>query len=331
MRSGKKGAVKKMKKNEKFQHLLDWLENGDHALENEMEDALRDEETESIPEKKKHSEEEHLEREEREDPRMQAPIRLEKHPVYEKWYRVAAAVLCVMLIGILLYAAVQMPSFGDAEVMKDNELSAFYVEHTLEETGAVNIITGIILDYRGFDTLGESHVLFIGVCTVLLLMSIRGEKDEEKRIQADAYDRHFEPRHDEILQTCTRILMPLILVFSIYIIVNGHLSPGGGFSGGAVLGAGLILYQNAFGYHSVQRFFTFRTFKCVSVASLLLYSCAKGYHFFTGANHIETFISPGTPGNIFSAGLLLPLNVAVGCVVACTMYALYTMFRKGDF
>ena len=108
-------------------------------------------------------------------------------------------------------------------------------------------------------------------------------------------------------------------------------SPGGGFSGGAVLGAGLILYQNAFGYEKIEKFFTYKTFRGVSVCSLLFYSLAKGYHFFTGANHLDSHIPNGIPGNILSGGLLLPLNFVVGCVVACTMYALFTMFRKGEF
>lgn len=313
------------RQSERKQHLINWLEHGDPALEAEMEDALSETESPEI------KEEDSPEREEREDPRLAAPLRTERHPVYEKCYRAAAVIVCALLIGVLLYAALQMPEFGGAEHLVESELSEFYVEHTMEDTGAVNIITGIILDYRGFDTLGESHVLFIAVCTVLMLLSIKGEKDRDRQLQRDAYDRHFEPRHDEILQSCTRILCPLTLIFGLYIIANGHLSPGGGFSGGAVLGGGLILYQNAFGYHKVERFFTYRTFRIVSVVSLLFYSTAKCYHFFTGANHLENGISPGTVGNIFSAGLLLPLNFVVGCVVACTMYALYTMFRRGDF
>ena len=152
-----------------------------------------------------------------------------------------------------------------------------------------------------------------------------------QRAPGQAYKNRYEPKDDVILRSAARILTPLILVFGLYIIFNGHLSPGGGFSGGAVLGAGLILYQNAFGYEKIERFFTFKTFRTVSVCSLLFYSLAKGYHFLTGANHLENGISAGAAGNIFSAGLLLPLNFVVGCVVACTMYALYTMFRKGDF
>lgn len=319
----------KSQTHESLSRMQRWLDNGDDQLDIEMEDTLSEEEICGQADDK---EGDNLpEREEREISFINADMKGEKHPLYNRIYRILAVLICVCLIGVLLFAAVRMPKFGGADTLIGNEVSDFYVTHTLEETGSVNIITGIILDYRGFDTLGESHVLFIGICTVLLLLSIKGEKDEESRIISDAYDRHFEPRHDEVLQSVTRILTPFILIFGLYIIVNGHLSPGGGFSGGAVLGGGLILYQNAFGYLKVQRFFTFRTFKWISVSSLLFYSLAKGYHFFTGANHLESGIEPGFAGNIVSGGLLLPLNFVVGLVVACTMYALYTMFRKGEF
>lgn len=310
----------KTKKNDPFQHLKDWIENGDSALEVEMQDELDDTESQPLPK-------------EPAGPQKKLFV-LDKKNVLKRlniWYAVAAFAVCLALIGVLVYAAAQLPKFGGADTLVDSEVTAFYVENTMEETGAVNIVTGIILDYRGFDTLGESHVLFIAVCTVLLLLSIHGEKDEEQKLKADAYDRHFEPHHDEVLQCCARLLTPLVLIFGLYIIANGHLSPGGGFSGGAILGAGLILYQNAFGYKKTERFFTFRTFKLVSLCALLFYSLAKGYHFFTGANHIPNGISAGHVGNILSAGLLLPLNFVVGCVVACTMYALYTMFRRGEF
>ena len=313
------------KKDNAFSRLLDWLENGDQALEEEMEDALTDEE-EAAPSSAKRK------RKKKAKKTASAQKRAPRKAYADAWwYRILAVTVCVSLIGTLLYAVVRMPQFGEADTLIDSELTEFYVTHTMEETGAVNIITGIILDYRGFDTLGESHVLFIAVCTVLLMLSVRGEKDAEKRLRESDYEQHFEPDHDLILQSAARVLTPLTFVFGLYIIFNGHLSPGGGFSGGAVLGAGLILYQNAFGYQKIEKFFTFKTFRWVSVCSLLFYSLAKGYHFFTGANHLESGISPGTVGNIFSAGLLLPLNFVVGMVVACTMYALYTMFRKGEF
>ena len=309
----------KQNKADSFARLRDWLENGGSALDGAMQEALEEDISPALPQ-------------EPAPPAKDKNKALSKdHRTYRMLYAIAAAVMCAALIGILIFAALRMPQFGKKDAAADSQVPDFYVEHTLEETGAMNIVTGIILDYRGFDTLGESHVLFIGVCTVLLILSIRGERNEKERLAEEEYDQHFEPRHDVILQSAARILTPLTLVFGLYIILNGHLSPGGGFSGGAVLGAGLILYQNAFGYQKIERFFTYRTFQFVSLFALLFYSLAKGYHFLTGANHLENGIPIGVAGRIFSAGLLLPLNMAVGCVVACTMYALYTMFRKGDF
>ena len=65
------------------------------------------------------------------------------------------------------------------------------------------------------------------------------------------------------------------------------------------------------------------------MGSLLFYAVAKSYSFFTGANHIESLIPLGTPGSIFSAGLIMPLNIAVGLVVACTVYGIYALFARG--
>ena len=119
------------------------------------------------------------------------------------------------------------------------------------------------------------------------------------------------------------------LVFGIYIVLNGHLSPGGGFSGGAVLGSGLILYLNAFGFQKTERFFTEKIYRRITLCALTFYCMAKSYSFFTGANHLKSGIPLGTPGTILSSGLILPLNICVGLVVACTMYAFYALFRKG--
>ena len=317
----------KKRKNDPFKPFLNWLENGGSALDEEMQDALREEADESVPELKKKVKQKPSEKKQNKT-QNEKPRRAYADTW---WYRLLAVIVAVVLIGLLLETVERMPRFGEADTLMDSELTEFYVSHTKEETGAMNIGTGIILDYRGFDTLGESHVLFIAVCTVLLMLSIYGERDEKNRLLQGEMERHFEPGDDVILQSAARILTPLVFILGIYIIVNGHLSPGGGFSGGAVLGAGLILYQNAFGYEKIEKFFTYKTFKGVSVCSLLFYSLAKGYHFFTGANHLESHIPNGIPGNILSGGLLLPLNFVVGCVVACTMYALFTMFRKGEF
>lgn len=182
--------------------------------------------------------------------------------LFNKAYRVMAVVFCICLIAIMLVAVSYLPRTGNAANPDNNEVSERYITKGLQETGAVNIVTGMILDYRAFDTFGESNVLFIATITVLILLRI--DKKEKKegdspdtsmtQSEAEANDRIYEPKNDLILQKVAGFLVPLIMIFGIYVILNGHLSPGGGFSGGAIIGAGLILYLNAFGFAKTERF-----------------------------------------------------------------------------
>ena len=248
---------------------------------------------------------------------------------FRKIYKLVAGVICIAIITLLLITAAQLPSHGSTDNPASNEVAERYIEQGMEETGAVNIVAGMILDYRAFDTLGESHVLFLGVCCVMILLRLDGTESEAVKKEAESNDRIYEPKNDAILQAVARVLVPVIILFGIYVVFNGHISPGGGFSGGAIIGAGLILYLNAYGFKMTGRFFTMKTFSTISVTALGFYALSKTYSFFTGANHLDSIISTGTPGDLFSAGLILPLNICVGMVVACTMYSLYTLFRKG--
>ncbi|MDE6319795.1 MAG: hypothetical protein K2M22_08860 [Lachnospiraceae bacterium] len=244
--------------------------------------------------------------------------------LFQSLYEITSILFCLFLIALLLITVSYLPAVGTVTRPVNNEVAQRYIEDGLEETGAINIVAGMILDYRAFDTLGESHVLFVATITVLILLRLnKGQEDKNDRI--------FEPKNDVILQLVATFLVPIIIIFGIYIILNGHLGPGGGFSGGAVIGAGLVLYLNAFGFAKTERFFTEKTYKWVCFFSLSFYCLAKSYSFYTGANHLHSVIPKGTPGAILSSGLILPLNIAVGLVVACTIYAFYAMFRKGGF
>ncbi len=245
--------------------------------------------------------------------------------IFKRIYGCMAVLFCLVLISVLLVTVSNLPTFGSAHNPASNEVVQRYIEEGLAETGAVNIVAGMILDYRAFDTLGESHVLFIAAtCVMILLRKDRqGKKHAMKKITP-------QPKPDPILKAAATLLTPFILIFGIYIVLNGHLSPGGGFSGGAIIGAGLILAANAFGFEQTGRFFTRKTYSVISLFALLFYSAAKSYSFYTGANHIESIIPKGTPGAILSSGLILPLNICVGMVVACTMYGFYSLFKKGE-
>ncbi len=245
-------------------------------------------------------------------------------------YRTLAIILCAFIAYNLLIAVSWLPRTGEFDKPVNNEVSARYIEKGLQETGAVNIVTGMILDYRAFDTFGESNVLNIATITVLILLR-RNKKKLPNEIEEKENDRLLEPKNDVILQKAATFLVPAIFLFGIYVILNGHLSPGGGFSGGAIIGAGLILYVSAFGFEKTEKFFTEKTQKVISLSALLFYCLAKSYSFFTGANELESHIPLGKVGAILSSGLILPLNICVGLVVAVTMYTFYCMFRKGEF
>ena len=245
---------------------------------------------------------------------------------FQRSYNLAGFVVCVVMIVALLITVSWLPSFGANYNPNNNEVPRRYIEQGVEETGAVNIVAGMILDYRAFDTFGESCVLFSAVCCVFILLKHASHGD---RLEAEENDRVFEPKNDVILQRIAAVLVPFVMLFGIYIMFNGHLSAGGGFAGGAVLGAGMILYLLAYGFAKTSRFLNEKVINVIVCTSLTFYCLAKSYSFYTGANGLTSIISHGNPGDLFSAGLILPLNIAVGFVVACTMYSFYAVFRKG--
>ncbi|MBQ4176968.1 MAG: hypothetical protein II640_05835 [Lachnospiraceae bacterium] len=250
---------------------------------------------------------------------------------FRRLYLAVALISCVALTLVLLYTISLMPRYGE-ENPRTLEVVGRYVEEGLQETGAVNIVSGMILDYRAFDTLGESHVLFTALVCVLILLRIDTKNqmtgyEDYYTVRTDSY---FDLSGDPILRLVCAVIIPCVLLYGIYIILNGQNSPGGGFSGGAVLGAGLILFSTAFGFDKVDRLFSLKVSNIVTFVSLAFYSFAKGYVFFMGANGLDAHIPKGTPGAIFSGGMILPLDIAVGCVVGCTMFGFYSLFRRGS-
>lgn len=83
------------------------------------------------------------------------------------------------MVGMLAYSVCNLPPYGNAENPVNNEVSQKYLEDGLEDTGATNAVAGMILDYRAFDTFGESTVLFVAVAAVVMLMKRSMNKKDE--------------------------------------------------------------------------------------------------------------------------------------------------------
>jgi len=241
-------------------------------------------------------------------------------------YIVISILVCLSMAAVLLLTVADLPEYGKTGNPGENEVFYRYVKDGLGETGAVNIVAAIILDYRAFDTLGEAVVLFAAFAAVFVLL-----KDERSVFaRRDLEQRKFEPAPDQIFRTIASVIIPCLLLFGLYIVANGHISAGGGFAGGAVLGVAMIMYQIAFGLDKIRNFLSEKIFIRLIVGALMFYAGAKGFSFFSGGNHLGIYFPLGEPGSIFSAGLILPLNAALGLAVACAIYGLFSLFNRGE-
>lgn len=134
----------------------------------------------------------------------------------------------------------------------------------------------------------------------------------------------------EILKKIVHLLLPLIQVFAIYVVLFGHLSPGGGFAGGTILGTSFIIDRFVNGeLHMKSKINQKHAIQMVGW-SLFIYAFIKGTTFILPGVGIHVKLPLGTPGRIFSGGLILPLNILVGIIVALTFYLIVALFDEGE-
>jgi multicomponent Na+:H+ antiporter subunit B len=230
--------------------------------------------------------------------------------------RRAGIVLAVALFG-LVFARLTV---HHVERHSLPPLGKRYVELVPQALGAPNVITGILLTYRAFDTLGEVAVLFMVAAGVGLVLGRR-----ERRNENPLRDPPQPPRQaSEIVRTGAQILVPLIAIFAAYIITNGHLSAGGGFQGGAVVASSAILLLLADPRQRFDGQFLSSTesaagvlFVLVGVAGLIF---ANGF--------LDNRVLPlGQFGTFFSAGAIPLLSVLLGAKVGCELSVIIDRFR----
>jgi multicomponent Na+:H+ antiporter subunit B len=117
------------------------------------------------------------------------------------------------------------------------------------QSGSANAVTAVVVWFRGLDTLGEVTVLFLAATGVGMLLGHGGgvkrtsTQVAQAQLSAQAPQELTSRPHQSspILNTAAQWLFPLLLVFGVYIITHGHLSPGGGFQGGVVIASAVIL------------------------------------------------------------------------------------------
>lgn len=227
--------------------------------------------------------------------------------------RKAFNILVVVLFGLVFAGIVAAHKEG----LELPPLAAAYVKLVPQELGAPNVVTGILLHYRALDTIGEVAVLFMVAAGVGLLLG--GGSGSGQGAPAAP-----QTPPSEIVQTGARIMTPLIAIFAAYIIMNGHISAGGGFQGGAVIACAVLLtvlgrpqYVVPLGKLSVIESLAGILFILVGIAGIVL---AGGF--------LDSHLLPrGEFGALFSAGTLPILSMFLGIKVGCELSVIVGRFR----
>ncbi len=132
--------------------------------------------------------------------------------------------------------------------------------------------------------------------------------------------------NDIIVRTVTRIIVPFLQLYGVFIILHGHISPGGGFSGGTLIGTSLILYTLVFGVARAQKKFSQRMSEIAESGGILLYLVVGVIGIFAVGSfltNIEAGFPLGEPGTLLSAGMIPLLMIGIGIKVASTMVTLF--------
>jgi len=233
-------------------------------------------------------------------------------------------ILLLFIIGWSIFSVFENVPFGRAT----KGVGKAYLEKTVDKTKTANVVTAIVVNYRGFDTLGEVTVLFLaatGIGSILLGSKSTSTNSVNSTVSDQAKVEEEKTKTSVIVRTGANLLFPMIILLGIYIFVHGHLTPGGGFQGGAVIASGFLLMFMAFrSYHvshtllSVIESFAGLTFVSVGMIGLL-----------KGTTFLQNFLPLGQVNDLFSAGVIPIIYIAVGLKVGAELAGLLsTLLRE---
>ncbi|MET0117660.1 MAG: DUF4040 domain-containing protein [Sedimenticola sp.] len=141
--------------------------------------------------------------------------------------------------AVLIYATIDAPLLGDASAPVHQHVAPRYIEQGPVEVGMPNMVTAVLASYRGYDTFGETVVIFTAGLAVMLLLGIQ-EGPQARRGRNAIGDQ-------VVLKSVVKLLIPLILLYALYVQFHGDFGAGGGFQAGVIFAAGFVLYDMVFG------------------------------------------------------------------------------------
>lgn len=254
-----------------------------------------------------------------------------------------------ILAGILLIAITAVfPNWGDPQSPASTYLSPYYIENTIPDTSVPNIVTTVLGDYRGFDTMFETTVVFCAgmACFFLLggytrrssarsmfrhrdtglVISVKdGAPTPRTGGDFDRIDPTWTP-YDFIVARVAKLLIPFIQLFGLYVIAHGHHSPGGGFQGGVILAAAFLLLALSHNMRTLNARISNRTLGIMSACGVLIYAGWGALAMAFGGNFLDYSALAGLlgvdPVAARSLGILV-VEIGVGVTVMSTMIIIY--------
>ena len=261
--------------------------------------------------------------------------------------KILSLIIAVSVGCVLLYATDDFPAWGDPASPASTHVSPHYLEKALEETSVPNIVTAVLADYRSYDTMFEATVIFAAGAACVILLRLFGIRPKERyyrhlltgvtlhvigdrKIPEDSgtferIDNVWVP-HDMIIRSVSRFLIPFIQLFALYVIAHGHHSPGGGFQGGVILGASMILMAITMNLRTSLERIREKTVALLAALGILVYSGTGALCLLLGGNYLDYSALAGllrvSPVEARSLGILV-VEIGVGITVMATMIAIY--------
>jgi len=235
--------------------------------------------------------------------------------------------------GLLLSAVDDFPNWGAADSPANaSEVSQYYIENTMADSGVPNMVTAVLADYRGFDTMFETVVVLIAGIAIMAILRVMNQTSGGARPSPPHW---VGDHHDIIIGTTCRLLIPVLQLFALYVIAHGHHSPGGGFQGGVILGTSFILLAIAQGLDPALERMSEGNYVKLAFVGIVIYA---GFGFLCqllGENFLDYgvlhVLMPETSAAEARSHSMLGVEIGVAFTVSAIMFAIYAnLSSKGE-
>ncbi len=215
------------------------------------------------------------------------------------------------LLAIYLWGLKGLPAFGHYRGPYGDVINqvAVYERHATDAVTAVNF------DYRGFDTLGEEFILFASVMGGMLLLR-RQKGEEEKPAGEDEAAERRAPQPSDATRSMTLLLVGPLVLFGIYIVSHGQLTPGGGFQGGVILATAPLLVYLAGNYEIFDRITAQTLVEVAEATGAFAYDAIGLAGVISGGVFLRNVLALGKTGMVNSGGTIALISLVVGLEVA---------------